>query len=75
MSSAVVTQVAEQLETLPYSLQSQVLLFVETLRAAVQSGVPGKRLLRFVGAIPLNDLQLMEEAIEAGCEQVDSDEW
>lgn len=75
MSSAVVTQVAEQLETLPYNLQSQVLLFVETLRATVQSGVPGKRLLRFAGAIPLNDLQLMEEAVEAGCEQVDPDAW
>ena len=27
------------------------------------------------GSISLDDLQLMHEAIEAGCEQVDSDEW
>jgi hypothetical protein len=27
------------------------------------------------GTISLDDLQLMSEAIEAGCEQVDPDEW
>jgi hypothetical protein len=75
MSSAVITQVVEQLETLPDNLQHQVLVFVQTLRAVVRSGIPGKLLLRFAGAIPLNDLQRMEQAIEAGCEQVDPDEW
>jgi hypothetical protein len=31
--------------------------------------------LRFEGAIPAEDLQLMSKAIEEGCEKVDIDEW
>jgi hypothetical protein len=75
MSNAVITQVVEQLETFPDNLQRRVLVFVEALRATVQPGIPGKLLLRFAGAIPLNDLQLMGQAIEAGCEQVDPNGW
>ena len=75
MSNTVVTKVVEQLETLPEDLQQQVLAFVQALRAAVQPGIPGKQLLRFAGAIPADDLQLMEQAIETGCGQVDLNGW
>jgi len=37
--------------------------------------VPGKQLLQFAGAIPLDDLELMRQAIEDECEQVDLNEW
>ncbi|MFQ4142520.1 hypothetical protein [Chlorogloeopsis sp. ULAP02] len=37
-------------------------------------GVPGRQLLRFAGAIPQDDIQLIREAIEHNCEQVDADE-
>ena len=53
MSNTVVGKVIEQLETLPESQQQQVLAFVEALRTAVRPGIPGKQLLRFVGAISL----------------------
>mgnify|MGYP005619758627 CR=1 FL=1 len=46
----------------------------ETTRGA-RSAVPGKQLLRFAGAIPLDDLRLMQQAIEIGCEAIDSNEW
>jgi hypothetical protein len=75
VSRTIVARVVEQLETLPENLQQRVLAFVQTLRTVVRSGIPGKRLLRFAGAIPLDDLQLMREAIETGCEQVDLNEW
>ncbi|MBM3190069.1 MAG: hypothetical protein FJZ90_15280 [Chloroflexi bacterium] len=39
------------------------------------SEIPGRELLPFVGAIRPDDLELMAEAIESGCEQVDDDEW
>ena len=32
-------------------------------------------LLQFVGVIPADDLQKMSDAIEAGCEGIDSEEW
>jgi hypothetical protein len=75
VSSIVVTKVVEQLETLPENLQQQVLAFVQALRTTLQPGIPGKQLLRFAGAIPADDLHLMQQAIEAGCEQVDLNEW
>jgi hypothetical protein len=45
------------------------------LVAHTRQGVPGRQLLRFAGAIPPDDLDLMRQAIEADCEQVDTHEW
>jgi len=75
MNNAIVTQVVEKLSRLPDNLQQKVLEFVQALTASAQHGVPGKQLLRFAGAIALDDLQLMRYAIEAGCERVDMNEW
>jgi hypothetical protein len=61
-----------QLEKLPYDLQLRVLDFVKSL---IPKGVEGKSLLRFEGAIPADDLQLISKAIEEGCEKVDISEW
>jgi len=75
MSNLIKAKVIEHLETLPENLQRQVLAFVLTLQKVVRQGVPGKELLEFAGSIPLDDLKLMQRAIEDGCEQVDSNEW
>jgi len=75
MSSAIKTKVIEQLDTLPENLQRQVLEFVQALQVFVRQGVPGKQLLQFAGAIPLDDLESMRQTIESGCEQVDLNEW
>lgn len=61
-----------QLDKLPYNLQLRVLDFVKAL---IPKGVEGKSLLRFEGAIPVDDLQLISKAIEANCEKVDVSEW
>jgi len=74
MSNTIITEVVQQMENLPSNLQQQVLEFTKRLRVSVQRGVPGKKLLRFAGVIPLDDLQLMSQAIESGCEQVDLNE-
>lgn len=42
---------------------------------AGQAAESGQAWLSLAGTISLDDLQLMGEAIEAGCEQVDLDEW
>ena len=75
MSSTIKTKVIEQLETMPENLQRQVLAFVQALQTLAQRGVPGKQLLEFAGAIPIGDLELMRQAIENGCEQVNLNEW
>ncbi|MEO1430897.1 MAG: hypothetical protein AAFV71_17900 [Cyanobacteria bacterium J06633_8] len=75
MNNSIIDEVIEQLETMPQNLQSQVLEFARKLVKNEVKGTPGKELLRFAGSIPADDLQLMREAIEQGCEQVDIDEW
>ncbi len=71
----VVDEIMKKLKTLPDNLQRQVLLFVDALQNSSIRGTPGEQLLKFVGMIPPEDLAVMKQAIEQGCEQVDTDEW
>jgi len=75
MSAALTAKVVEQVESLPEELQRQVLDFAQALHLLVQKGTQGKQLLRFAGCIPNDDLERMDKAIQAGCEQVDQNEW
>jgi hypothetical protein len=75
MRNAIVAEVVEKLTRLPENLQRKVLHYVDTLAAARPRGVPGKDLLRFAGVISKEDAEEMRSAIEAGCEQVDLNEW
>jgi len=52
-----------------------VLEFARALERKQLKGMHGKSLLPFAGTIPLADLEAMTQAIEAGCEQVDENEW
>jgi hypothetical protein len=72
MNTVIADKVLEQLKTLPYELQWRVLEFTRALAISVPCGVPGQQLVSFAGTIPLDDLQLMHQAIEEGCEQVDA---
>lgn len=71
-TASIKNNLAAQLDKLPYNLQLRVLDFVKSL---IPKGVKGKSLLRFEGAIPADDLELMAKAIEENCEKVDTSEW
>ncbi|MDQ7784439.1 MAG: hypothetical protein RDU20_16255 [Desulfomonilaceae bacterium] len=75
MDTSTVDEVLEQLNGLPREMQRRVLEFARTLAQSTPRGVPGQELLRFAGSIPMDDVSLMSEAIERGCEQVDIGEW
>lgn len=75
MDTPIVDKVIEQLKTLPQELQWRVLEFTRALAQSTPRGVPGRQLLRFAGTISPQDAELMREAIERGCEQVDANEW
>ena len=75
MNTSIIDDVIEQLGTMPQHLQSQVLEFARKLVKTEVKGTPGSQLLRFAGSISADDLKLMREAIEQGCEQVDVNEW
>ncbi|NER23692.1 MAG: hypothetical protein F6J86_27185 [Symploca sp. SIO1B1] len=75
MSTSIINKVIEQLTLMPQDKQLQVLEFAQTLVKVEVRGTPGEELLSFAGSIPPDDLQLMREAIEHDCEQVDINEW
>lgn len=52
----------------------KLMAFVGAMQAD-QTPALASGLLRFAGAIPLDDLQKMETAIEEGCSQIDADGW
>ena len=68
-------EILEQVEKLPPEQQRQILDHARALVQSVPSGVPGKALLPFAGTIEIEDLKTMTEAIEQGCEQVNTNEW
>jgi hypothetical protein len=75
MNTPVVDQVVEQLRDLPSELQWRVLEFTRALAVSAPRGVPGHQLLNFAGTIPSDDLQVIRQAIQEGCERVDTNEW
>jgi hypothetical protein len=75
MSTLIVDKIIEQLRILPHELQWRVLEFTRALALSTPRGVRGEQLLRFAGTIPFDDVQLMRQAIEQGCERVDTNEW
>ncbi|NDJ22380.1 hypothetical protein GS682_12200 [Nostoc sp. B(2019)] len=75
MNISIIDEVIEQLRVMPQHLRWQVLEFARILTKSQVQGTPGQQLLRFAGSIPPDDLQLMREAIEQDCEQVDTSEW
>lgn len=75
MDRPIVEKVIEQLKALPQELQWQVLEFMRALVQATPCGVSGQELLRFSGVVSPDDAELMREAIDRGCEQVDVNEW
>lgn len=75
MDLSIVEKVVEQLKSLPQELQWRVLEFTRALSVSTPRGVSGAQLLRFAGEIPMDDVKVMRETIEQGCEQVDANEW
>ena len=73
--SLIKQEIVKQLDQLPLELQQRVLDFTQALVLSLPKGVPGKRILRFAGILEPEDAQAMAQAIEAGCEQVDANEW
>ena len=75
MSDSIINEVVEQLRAMPDNLQQEVLLFTKKLKVSALTGVPGRNLLHFAGTISPEDLDIMRQAIESDCEQVDLHEW
>ena len=69
------TELLEQIEKLTLSQQNQVFGFVLGFSGDLPNGTPLKKLLKFAGTIPSDDLEQMKQAIVEGCEHVYESEW
>lgn len=68
-------ELLEQLGHLGTDQQHQVLAFARKLAVTRPIGAAGASYMAFAGTIDAADLDLMTQAIEAGCEQVHAGDW
>jgi hypothetical protein len=71
MDTPIIDKVMEQVKTLPEELQWRVLEFARALAQSAPHGVPGRQSLHLAGTISPEDAELMREAVEQGCEQIE----
>ena len=74
MSTDIPSQINIELSQLPVDAQQRVLEFARSLKQ-LGAGMSVDTLKKHIGSIAPDEGQLMREAIEAGCEQVNLDEW
>ena len=72
---AIKNELLHHLNRLPTAMQCQVLQFARALEMATYTGVSGASLLSFAGSISSDDLSVIAQAVEEGCERVDAHEW
>lgn len=65
-----IQEIVERVKNLSSGQQRQVLDYVLELSGETPKDISGKELLKLVGAISKEDLEIMKQAIEEGCEQV-----
>ena len=74
MASDLPSRINAELGDLEADAQRQVLEYVRSLKRRPK-GMSGAALREHVGTISSTDAKSMIDAIEAGCEQVNLDEW
>lgn len=75
MSQTLQKDILDQLDKLPPEQQRKVLDFARSLSKTNPAGKAGKELLSFAGIMDAEDIKMMSQAIEEGCEQVNINEW
>ena len=74
MSSDINADIQAELGNLSPDARQRVLDYVLSLKQG-KSSTPGATIAAFAGTIGPDDLQLIQAAIEQGCEQVDLNQW
>lgn len=74
-SLAIKNELIHHLNRLPVAMQCQVLQFARALETSTNAGVPGASLISFAGCILPDELGVIAQAVEDGCERIDAYEW
>jgi hypothetical protein len=69
----------ERQASIPKGVVDELALLLERVQVSATTderrGIPGKELMHFAGTMDAQSVQEIEDAVEAGCEQVDLSEW
>ncbi len=74
MSTDFTRQIETEISGLDPTSQRRVLDYVRSLKKT-GAGMPSSVLMQHIGCIDAADGREMRDAIESGCEQVNTDEW
>jgi hypothetical protein len=74
LSKAFENEFLKNLGLLNKEQQNKVLTYIKSLLKRTKNSTQ-QELLQFAGSIDSKDIQEMNAAIEAGCENVDKNEW
>ena len=74
VTETITAEIFDELSDLPIEQHHEVLAFTRSLKLKAE-GVAGASLLAFAGQIDATELDVMQEAITEGCEQIDLNEW
>jgi len=74
MTADIASQIVAELGNLAHDAQQRVLEYARSLRG-LGPGMSVDQLRKHIGSIDPQEGRAMREAIEAGCEQVNLDEW
>ena len=66
----IIYEIIEKLEQLSEQQQKQILEYVKAMLQGAPQGTPGRELLRFAGAIPMEEIEQIRQAIDQDCERI-----
>jgi len=66
----IIYEIIEKLEQLSEQQQKQILEYVKPMLQGAPQGTPGRELLRFAGAIPMEEIEQIRQAIDQDCERI-----
>ena len=75
MNKPIPKELINELEKLGADDQVRVLDYVQSLNTKPGQVKPGSVMKKFVGTIPTEDLELMKQAIDNDCSQIDHTSW
>ena len=75
MNKPIPKELISELEKLDVDDQVRVLNYVQSLNSKPSLANPGSVMRKFVGKIPREDLDLMKQAIDTDCSQIDHASW
>ena len=75
LDAAIQNDLLKEVERLSPPLQRKVVNYAHSLAQPRPRGTPAKQLLKYAGILSPEEAKAMMDAIEEGCERIETNEW